>query len=230
MFERVGDENLFDERWANDPGLPPIDDSIELLDASELALTELTTDEPLVVSPRAFQLLGRNAFALRGVYNQLDRSRDFQPLVHLAWHQPGYSRRRAKRAHIRSWNDALPADRGTGFGTGVGLTTRPILDGTVQVHVGKYLHVNADLLYYRPRFSTEPTSAELSAGAVGDAGSEITAPPELFRLTTHRRMRSRELHYLDHPLFGMLVLITPYVAPEPEAAETEGQVEEADAQ
>jgi hypothetical protein len=26
----------------------------------------------------------------------------------------------------------------------------------------------------------------------------------------HRRMRSGELHYLDHPLMGVLVLVIPY--------------------
>lgn len=30
----------------------------------------------------------------------------------------------------------------------------------------------------------------------------------------HRRMRSKELHYIDHPLFGMLIKIVPYELPE----------------
>jgi hypothetical protein len=29
-----------------------------------------------------------------------------------------------------------------------------------------------------------------------------------------RRIRSKELHYLDHPVMGMLLLITPYEKPE----------------
>ncbi len=32
----------------------------------------------------------------------------------------------------------------------------------------------------------------------------------------HRKMRSKELHYLDHPQMGLLLQITPYEAPEPE--------------
>ncbi|MBV1920266.1 MAG: peptidoglycan binding protein CsiV [Pseudomonadales bacterium] len=34
-----------------------------------------------------------------------------------------------------------------------------------------------------------------------------------------RRMRSNELHYLDHPLFGMVIKITSYEAPAPEIEE-----------
>ncbi|MFT5174474.1 MAG: hypothetical protein ACI8W7_002661 [Gammaproteobacteria bacterium] len=30
-----------------------------------------------------------------------------------------------------------------------------------------------------------------------------------FRLTNHRRMRSNQLNYIDHPLFGVLVIATP---------------------
>ena len=32
----------------------------------------------------------------------------------------------------------------------------------------------------------------------------------------HRRMRSKEIHYIDHPLFGMLIKIVPYELPLPE--------------
>ena len=35
-------------------------------------------------------------------------------------------------------------------------------------------------------------------------------------LRQHRRMRSNELHYIDHPLFGLLVRITPYETAKPE--------------
>ena len=30
-----------------------------------------------------------------------------------------------------------------------------------------------------------------------------------FPLKVHRKMRSKELHYIDHPLFGILVEIRP---------------------
>lgn len=39
-------------------------------------------------------------------------------------------------------------------------------------------------------------------------------PSRIVALTQQRRMRSRELHYIDHPLFGILVEITPYEHPD----------------
>lgn len=62
----------------------------------------------------------------------------------------------------------------------------PTLEGTVTVALGRYLHIYSDLIY-RP----QPGASS-------------------YRIDTNRRMRSRELHYVDHPLVGMLVLATPY--------------------
>jgi len=41
-----------------------------------------------------------------------------------------------------------------------------------------------------------------------------------YGLNEKRRMRSKKSHYLDHPEFGMLVLITPCEAPEEEELAT----------
>jgi hypothetical protein len=35
-----------------------------------------------------------------------------------------------------------------------------------------------------------------------------------FRLAEKRRITSSELHYFDHPRFGMLAMVTPYEPPE----------------
>lgn len=61
-----------------------------------------------------------------------------------------------------------------------------IIDGTVKLHRARYLHLSADLILF-PEF-------DLS---------------NLFRLYQSRRMRSNELHYFDHPVFGVLSKVTP---------------------
>jgi hypothetical protein len=62
------------------------------------------------------------------------------------------------------------------------LTSGSALDGTIKVSVKRYLHVDLDLL--------------LKSG-------------KGYRLQSKRRMRSKEIHYIDHPMMGVLVLITP---------------------
>lgn len=68
------------------------------------------------------------------------------------------------------------------------------LSGTVSLALSRYLHLTADLRL------TET-----------DSGISMT-------LRETRRMRSGELHYLDHPRFGVLARITPYETPAAAAA------------
>ena len=69
------------------------------------------------------------------------------------------------------------------------------MHGTVKISLERYLHVDVDLLYRR---------------VVAGDSSATDAVPTRFRLTAAHRMRSGDLHYIDHPLFGVLILITPF--------------------
>lgn len=66
----------------------------------------------------------------------------------------------------------------------------PTVEGLVKISVGRYLHAELDLLVRKK-----------ADGGVGNFKS--------YRFTTHRRMRSKELHYIDHPLVGVLIEINP---------------------
>lgn len=194
--------------------------------------------------PRAFQLLPASQFRLTDAWRRLDRSGAYRPLLHVAWIQPGYTAENARLVHVRNDNaglgavtsmsgtDAGPLPALNGGGGALTLSapirvardrSKAAIDGTLKVHRARYLHVEADLLYYRPL----PADADVNgAGTPGLPDSPDTAlieqllaegdaTPRLFRLSESRRMRSRELHYLDHPLFGALVEIWPVELPEP---------------
>ena len=274
VFERIGDENLHDEVWLANPGRPPTDESIEINRASGLALAE-ELGEGGSTAPYAFRLLDRGHFRLGGVFSRLRDSRDYHPLLHVAWHQPGYSQRRAKHAHVQGFRDAA----GGSGAYSPGADAWPVIDGTVQLYARRFLHLRADLLYYRrdPRSDADfpdvseasPSAAasaeEMSGGSAQAAeampvssaedGAEVSVsalpdnsllatdatvdpdivsdlgtgsglpttgerrgvaqggPPPVFRMTASRRMRPGELHYLDHPLFGVLVLVSRYAPP-----------------
>jgi len=88
------------------------------------------------------------------------------------------------------------------------------LEGTITIGLSRYLHTYADLVLRKPRLIIDP-SIEVS----GLDQSVIENLPDTRILNNHslkerRRMRSNKLHYLDNPEFSMLILITPYEAPE----------------
>ncbi len=111
------------------------------------------------------------------------------------------------------------------------------LEGYVVLTSERYLRLQANL--WMTRFSTgnaldsdtpvlpipvvtvQPAaSSDLEAD---DSGTRVTVyntpvtdyiPDQIYQMDQERRMRVGELHYLDHPRFGMIVQVTPYEAPQ----------------
>jgi len=227
----------------------------------EAALATDSVSTPSSPMPRAFQLVPPEEYRLTDAWNRLDKSSTYRPLLHIAWIQPGFASEQARMVHVRNNNAAL-GTIATPIATPVDGDdeTQPVfdepryaptlsarirvardpglaaLDGTLRVHRARYLHVKADLLYYRPLDSDADAPVPPGSDAAGlplpdspDTAlieqllAEEDTAPRLFRLTESRRMRSAELHYLDHPLFGMLVEAWPVELPEaPPAEESAG--------
>jgi len=138
------------------------------------------------VSTGNFASVSRGNWRLTGSKLALKRAEEtLTPVIHTAWQQPVYSRKSARSFYLKSDREIAP-------GT-------PLVEGMVKVSVSRYLHIDLDLLM---------------RGTSADSGS-LPGGFRTFRFNEHRRMRSKELHYIDHPLMGMLVLITPHEPPNP---------------
>ncbi len=132
--------------------------------------------------------LEQDALRLQREEEALNRSPDYRPVLHLAWRQPVPARSAAQPVDLPSADDTIGGNA--------------YVSGTATVSLGRYLHLALDLQLH-------PGLAELDA-----AGLDEFELPQ-FRLTESRRMRGKELHYFDHPRFGVLAVITPYTPPEP---------------
>ena len=108
-------------------------------------------------------------------------------------------------AYDRNQAVAYPVHSGT---SGGGYT----VEGTVKLVRERYLHLDIDLLLKPAQagYDTQPASTPV------------------FQLREKRRIRSTTVHYFDHPRFGMIATVTPYISPEAalesveEVAETTG--------
>jgi hypothetical protein len=128
--------------------------------------------------------------ALETEVKLLNRRRHLRPLIHTAWTQAVPTR------------DA-PAPIWISYGDG-----HERLNGTVDVTVERYLHFAADLWYSGSALDWQPLPVGVPASSEVNAGEIVS-----LRLHQSRRMRSRELHYLDHPKLGILVQIDPVTIP-----------------
>lgn len=113
------------------------------------------------------------------------------------------------------------------------------LDGNIQIYVQRYLHLETDLMLRIPGEKAIQLGAiETSLAAdklldsmqtedetnntfgwkladdflSNDQSQSIVIQQVLnkYPMLQSRRMRSNEIHYIDHPLFGMLIQIRPY--------------------
>lgn len=180
VFDDLQDEGLDAELWPADPGEPSLQGAIELVHSHEGESGD---------TPHAFRLVNRSELSLVAVWNRLRGSTRYRPFLHAGWRLPGLPRSAARPAHVSAHLGNGRADAAEADGAEL-----PAVHGTVTVSLGRYLEVAVDLLYHRPS-SNEAAS--------------LHAAPARFRLVSERRMRSGELHFIDHPLFGVLIQITP---------------------
>ena len=93
------------------------------------------------------------------------------------------------------------------------------LEGKITIALSRYLHTYTDLVLRRPRRSADAITNTTSDDLFLASYAADTRILNNHSLKEHRRMRSKNLHYLDNPEFSMLILITPYEAPEEEIVE-----------
>ena len=180
VFDNLDDEGLHAEHWPEDPGEPLLGDTVGLTPAHGSGADGARP---------AFSLVSPSELSLGTIRNRLRRSARYRPFLHAGWRQRGLPRSAARPVHVSS--DLGHSSAGAAARVG---SSRPNVQGTVTVSLARYFQVNVDLLYSRP--------------ASGDA-TEPDAGPTRFRLVSERRMRSGELHFIDHPLFGVLILLSP---------------------
>lgn len=144
-------------------------------------------DQTLPIDPLAEALRVRplmpEELELGTTFNRLKAISAYEAVLHGGWIQPGLAETEAQPFDLALLGAMNPR-------------------GTVKVHLSRFLHITLDLTLERPNAaSNAPTP-------IGDGLSEVTFGPR-YHLSTTRSVRSGELHYFDHPAFGVLVRVTP---------------------
>lgn len=136
-----------------------------------------------------------------GVVASLQRSSAYRVLLVKSWRQPGLDR-----------NNAIPVilQGGQHYGQ------HAQLEGSVKLVLSRYLHLETDLwlgdytrVLSQPAAGVQPGSDLLQDDGTLSPINETWEPTRLVRMQDNRRMRSKELHYLDHPLIGVIVKVIP---------------------
>lgn len=179
---------------------------------------------------KGFVSLQQKELRLQDIVQQIEKSSRYDLLIHTGWRQPGLDKTKALPVWIKggkifghgysSIDQVDPqVDRPKNLKSSQPANALYELEGQIIITLSRYLHTRANLVLRKPANTQNvPESAEnLSEGNTPETieGYRLSN----YGLNEQRRMRSKKLHYLDHPQFGMLVLITPYETPKVESVE-----------
>jgi hypothetical protein len=126
-------------------------------------------------------------------YKRINNSSEYNVLFYGSWRQTGLDENKAFDIDIEELKNIHKT------------TSKNTITGHFKLELARYLHIYADLEYLRNQkkaITEKPAADTLSV----DSSESEEAP---YPIKIHRRMRSKELHYIDHPLVGMLIQINP---------------------
>lgn len=178
VFDNSKDAKLQSEHWPSHPPMPAIEDTI--------ALNDYQSD----IDHQLLQLLPSKYFKLSPSHWALSKKAHKPVFLHIAWQLELSKPYKTQRFHVYapfdpSYNSAhqLPTyDRYTNWA----------IDGVISISRSNYINFNADLIFHPPQQLTDLSGKHIEAIA----------------LHQKRRLRTQELHYIDHPLYGILVEVT----------------------
>lgn len=182
VFQNLKPGTLQSEVWPSHPPLPALNNAVDLNN------TDL----------KDFQLLPSEDFHLKKADLALKQKGDYKVLLHLAWKQELQATGNAKPIHIYAdpLNQANETESTTEPPYDPSIQWR--LNGIIKLSRATLINMNCNLLL------TVPVN-ELPAGTNIQTNRQIVS----FRMMQKRRLKPNELHYFDHPAFGMLIKIFP---------------------
>jgi hypothetical protein len=144
------------------------------------------------------------------LYRRLANADGYEPLLHVAWQQPGYEPDASQPLDLARLAE-LPER----------------LRGEARLYRSRFLHLVLDLeLWSAPGGDgLAPQAPARPRPLYGVAGEEPleALEPDVYRLSERRKLRSGELHYYDHSRYGVLAKVTPVEAEEePDEAGQDG--------
>jgi hypothetical protein len=144
-----------------------------------------------------YTMLDTEELTLDRAFARLNNLDAYTPLIHTGWSQ-----------------EALLEEDAQAFDVTVLGTLRP--SGTIRLHRSRFLHLTLDLVLQNDyRYTFAPVEFDDPHWPL----AEIRAPLR-YHIDVQRRIRSDEVHFFDHPAFGVLISVRP----QPEDPEGEGEL------
>jgi len=220
VIENLSEEQKNSENWPLQVNLTLPDKTVQL---GEAVNKEWLPQEADIKS--SYKVLRSKTYQLKNEVEKISESKTQRVIFHTAWRQPGldknlslpiYFKREipaappVEDANIASENDEFTPTSNPNKND----ATSSILEGIIRVTLARYLHLEAELTF---RDTPPPIVRSDNPFSILDNENKrdkVKQQGVIHLKQDRRRIRSNELHYLDHPVLGILVKMTPYEKPE----------------
>jgi len=161
----------------------------------------------------SFTPLPVSQWRLTAEAEKIENSASRRLLAHQAWVQPGLPQEEAISVHFNQRilppQTPVPDTGETTENMQTPALDSGTLDVLIRVSLARYLRVETDLLFTLDEPPVQESMMQMDAKAENE--TETRPAPHYFHVQQlRRRIRSTELHYLDHPVLGMLIMFTPH--------------------
>ena len=192
VFSHVTEAGLNSETWPLVVSMPNMDSVQNLL---PLDLPSAQTSSTELGQP-IYKMLPSTDFGLNADELALTHAKNYSVLVHMAWLQPGEATRLSPRIRIMGGQGYDANGQTVINGQPAQFST---IDGFVRVSRPYTFQVDADLVLTLPENAVQSLTSKLTEDV----------PLYHFTLLQSEHPKLNDVYYFDHPLFGMLLQITP---------------------
>ncbi len=218
LFRHLNENGMQDEFWSRPEDQQLNNNRPDAINNDIPALAEYSlTNKQFLPLRNGIAALSPAHYKLADSAANLRYSPNYQLLAHFGWTQRSLSKRSALAIKISADNfsDSL------------------LPTGELKLYASRFLHLKVDLsssvcksvAHTQTMAESEAVETdkdidkklqqggltpEENAGTENPAQTANNCINNTYRFKQNRKMRSRELHYLDNPVYGLLVYVTPF--------------------
>jgi len=147
--------------------------------------------------------------------NRIKKNPNYNFLMHMAWKQAGLPNEKAFFIHLDNMKVTTDDLQTLNQQDKVSLLldSTDVIDkqdvteyigGEIKLVMSRYLHISSKLILHK--FNQQ----------MAESNTSLEPSERVYKINLDRRMKSKEINFIDHPLVGILVIATPFVIPDEE--------------
>ena len=217
VVENLNEEEKNSENWPIQVNLNKTEKTIEL--GQPFVSDWLPQGSDLINS---YMLLDAKSYQLTDIVEKISESKTKRVIFHTAWRQPGLDKNLSLPVYFQREVTAPPILEIEDNKLSQGIdnivqesdASPSILEGIFRVTLARYLLLEAELTFQNKVPEIVNSDNPFTVLDNESLREKMKSQSVIHLKQKRHRIRSNELHYIDHPAISILVKMTPFIKPE----------------